>query len=377
MIVIFYGTSAELIKLLGTVQGVPRDQQLLICTAQQREQITHFHEQTNIEPDIYLSQGWRGKDVVNIKQMLGMMLKAHGSFAKQFSNIKKRIKATDKKYGTKSVGIVHGDTLTTVVGAYLSRFLGLPVAHVEAGLRSGHLMHPFPEEIDRRIVAKIARIHFSPTQKAMDDLKREHTKGDIIDTKFNTSKDALDQSEKFLSKDFKKLKLPKHYALVSIHRTELLERKQLLEEFLSAMHDYAKTSGKPIVFVDHSTTKEKLKVLGLDHYIDLKNITRIPKQPYFDFMQIVKNSDFILTDSGGLQEDAFFVGIPTMIHRLTTERQEGLGSNVQLSHLDIKIVEQFLKNPPEKSKFQGARRNVSPSKIVVDYLEKHNFITLQ
>ncbi|HSE29125.1 MAG TPA: UDP-N-acetylglucosamine 2-epimerase [Candidatus Saccharimonadales bacterium] len=375
MIVIFYGTSAELIKMLGIIKGVPRDQQLLICTSQQRKQISYFHEMSGIEPDIYLSQGWKGGDVVTMTQMLLTMLAIHGNFAKQFGKIKSIIKKTDKKYKTKSIVLVHGDTLTTVVGAYLGRALGLPVGHVEAGLRSGRIMHPFPEEIDRRIVAKIARVHYSPTKRAVDDLKKESTKGEIINTQLNTSKDALDQSEDYVTNDFKKLKLPTKYGLVSIHRTELLERKAELKQILEAIYSYSLKSALPLVFVDHSTTEEKIKTLGFNKYLQGKNIVRIPKQPYFDFMQIVKNAEFIVTDSGGLQEDAFFVGVPTMIHRLATERQEGLGYNVQLSGLDIKKVIDFLNNPPKKDQFKAVDQKLSPSQIVISHLRKSKFIS--
>lgn len=106
MVVIFYGTSAELIKLLGIVKRIPRSQMLLICTAQHREGLKKLHPQLGVEPDIYLSYGWKDKDVTNIKQMLGMMLKAHGRFFAQYRAIKKRIKESDKKHNTKSIAMV-------------------------------------------------------------------------------------------------------------------------------------------------------------------------------------------------------------------------------------------------------------------------------
>src|SRR6185503_9814476 len=137
MVVIFYGTSAELIKMLGIVKGIPRSEQFIICTAQHREGLIKLHAQVDIEPDLYISNGWRGKDVADMKQMLGMMLNAHGTFARKFRAIKRRIKAHDTQHGTRCVAVVHGETLTSVAGSYLGRFLGLPVAHIEAGLRSG------------------------------------------------------------------------------------------------------------------------------------------------------------------------------------------------------------------------------------------------
>jgi len=145
MVVIFYGTSAELIKMLGVIRDIPRSEQFLICTAQHREGLSKLHPQLGVEPDLYLSEGWKGKDVANMKQMLGMMLKAHGKLAVKLRQLRKLIKDHDAAHGTKSIAVVHGDTLTTVVGSYMGRFLGLQVAHVEAGLRSGNWKNPFPE----------------------------------------------------------------------------------------------------------------------------------------------------------------------------------------------------------------------------------------
>jgi UDP-N-acetylglucosamine 2-epimerase (non-hydrolysing) len=374
MVVIFYGTSAELIKMLGITKLIPRSEQFLICTAQHNEGLEKLHPQLNIEPDLYLARGWKGKDIANIKQMLGLMLKAHGTFARQFRSIKKTIRSHDKQHGTKSVALVHGDTLTTLVGAYLAKFLGLRVGHVEAGLRSGKWNNPFPEEMDRRIAAKIARIHFSPNDRAVENLKAERTKGDIVNTQFNTSKDSVDMSENYLSERFASLQLPKHYGLVLLHRTELLEKKEDFEAILKLLNAHA-SAKTPLVFTGHTTTLEKLKIYGFDHYLDKPSIHIIPKQNYFDYMQIVKQADYIITDSGGLQEDAYFFGVPIMIHRRTTERYEGIGLNAQISHLDIAKVAAFLQHLPNKAEFQKLQQSFSPSAVVVDYLREHHYIT--
>jgi UDP-N-acetylglucosamine 2-epimerase (non-hydrolysing) len=373
MIVIFYGTSAELIKMLGIVKGVPRSEQLLICTAQHKEGLEKLHPQLDVEPDLFLSHGWKGKDVANMKQMLGMMLKAHGKFATKLTSLRKQIKAHDAEHGTKSVAMVHGDTLTTVVGSYLGRFLGLPIAHVEAGLRSGTWKNPFPEEIDRRIAAKFARIHFAPNDTAEANLRGEHVKGEIINTQFNTAKDAIEKSSEFVSAEFSRLKLPKNFCLILLHRTELLESKADLEAILKVINEHASPK-TPVVFTEHTTTKEKIEAYGLGHYLEKEGLRVIRKQPYFDFMAIVSRADYIVTDGGGLQEDAYFFGIPTMVHRQTTEREEGIGHNADISRMDTKKVAEFLKNHKDKKEFAMLRNDVSPSAIVVDYLVEHKYI---
>ncbi|HSX33071.1 MAG TPA: UDP-N-acetylglucosamine 2-epimerase [Candidatus Saccharimonadales bacterium] len=373
MIVIFYGTSAELIKLLGIVKTVPRSEQLLVCIAQHEEGLRKLHPQLGIEPDFYLSHGWKQKDVANMKQMLGMMLVAHGNFARTFRKIKKAIQNHNAATGTKSIAVVHGDTVTTVAGSYLGILLGLKVAHVEAGLRSGHWKSPFPEEIDRRIAAKFARVHFPPNKEAEDNLRREQVKGELISTQFNTAKDAIEMSAQFVSEEFGRLKLPKHYCLVLLHRTELLESKADLQAILTVINEHASPK-TPVVFTEHTTTKEKIHAYGLDHYLDKPGLTVIPKQPYFDFMAIVGRAEYIVTDGGGLQEDAFFLGIPTMVHRARTERSEGIGVNAELSRMDTQKVASFLRNHRDKKEFSALRHSVSPSQIVVDYFVAHNYI---
>jgi len=373
MIVIFYGTSAELIKMYGIVKDTPRDQQLLICTAQQHAGLQKVHKQLAIDPDIYLAKGWKGSDVANMKQMLGLMLRAHGSFVAQYAAIKKRIKQSDKATGTKSIALVHGDTLTTVVGAYLGRALGLPVAHVEAGLRSGSWKNPFPEELDRRAVAKIARIHFAPNDLAEKNLQDERAKGVILNTSFNTAKDAIEQADKFVSDNYAQLNLPEHYCLVLLHRTELLENKEALEAILKTLRNHADAEHN-IVFTMHTTTAERIRSYKFDHYLESPSIRIIHKQPYFDFMAIVKNADYIVTDGGGLQEDAFFLGVPLIVHRERTERQEGLGENASISHMDVSKVADFLDHHPSKQQFQSLTTEISPSRIVTNYLRSNNYI---
>lgn len=373
MVITFYGTSAELIKMYGIIKGLPRDQQILICTSQQHAGLQKVHKQLEIEPDLYLATGWKGNDVANMKQMVGLMLKVHGSFASQFMALKKRIKLHDAKHNTKSVVLVHGDTLTTVVGAYLGRTLSLPVAHVEAGLRSGSWKNPFPEELDRRIVAKIARIHFPPNDLAEKNLRNESAKGELINTTFNTAKDAIEQSDRFVSDNYAKLKLPDHYCLVLLHRTELLENRLSLESILKTIRNHAEKQ-KDIVFTMHTTTSERIKSYGFDHYLDHPFIRIIQKQPYFDFMAIVKSADYIITDGGGLQEDSFFLGIPVIVHRERTERQEGLGFNASISKMDVSKVAEFLDDHKDKKGLQGLADETSPSKVVTDYLFRNNYI---
>jgi UDP-N-acetylglucosamine 2-epimerase (non-hydrolysing) len=372
MIIIFYGTSAELIKMVGIIQRIPRSELLLICSSQHHNGLKKVHKQLGITPDINLSNGWFGKDVMTIKQMAGMMVYAHAKFLRHLLPIRKLIKQHDKIQGTKSIAVVHGDTLTTVIGSYMGRLLGLRVAHVEAGLRTHNWRSPFPEEIDRRIAAKFARLHFPPSDLAESDLRKEGAKGEIINTLYNTAKDAIELSSNYLSDDFKNLELPDKYCLVLLHRTELIENKDSLEEILRVINAHA-SHKTPVVFTEHSTTWEKIRNYGFEHYLKKDGLVVIHKQPYFNFMEIVRNSEYIVTDGGGLQEDAYFLGIPTIVHRKVTERQDGIGFNAELSHLDIKKVVNFLNNHKNKADLSRTVEKSSPSQIVVDTFIQQNY----
>jgi len=358
--------------MIGITQRIPRSELLLICSSQHNKGLKKVHEQLNIYPDINLSNGWFGNDVMTIKQMFGMMLHAHGKFALNLLPLRRKIRQHDKQHGTKSIAVVHGDTLTTVIGSYMGRMLGLKVAHVEAGLRTHNWRSPFPEEIDRRIAGKFARLHFPPSELAESDLRKEHAKGEIVNTHYNTAKDSIEMSSSLLSDDFKELVLPKEYCLVLLHRTELIENKDDLEAILKVVHEHASLK-TPVVFTEHSTTWEKIRSYGFEHYLQKNGLTVIHKQPYFNFMEIVRRAEYIVTDGGGLQEDAYFLGIPTIIHRKVTERQDGLGFNAELSGLDTQKVAAFLRNHKNKSELTRKVEAVSPSQIVIDTFLSHNY----
>jgi UDP-N-acetylglucosamine 2-epimerase (non-hydrolysing) len=373
MIVIIYGTAAELIKMFGIVTGVPRSEQLLICTAQQYEGLQSVHAQLGIEPDVYVGRGHRNRDVATMGHVLQLMLGVHARFVRMAPRLVRRIRQHDREVGTRSIVLVHGDTLTTVVGAYLGRAMGLPVGHVEAGLRSGSWRSPFPEELDRRIASRLARVHFAPNDKAASNLRLEKVKGEIVETTFNTAKDAIEQAERLASPHLATLSLPKDYLLVLLHRTELIENREDFASILRVIADYA-DSGHDVVFTAHTTTSSRVKAHGLESLLDHPHITQIPKQPYFDFMAIVKGSQAIITDGGGLQEDSYFLGIPTLVHRRRTERSEGLGSSAVLSGMDIAVVRSWLEDHPDRSAFAGLRDSISPSALIIDYLRDRGYI---
>jgi UDP-N-acetylglucosamine 2-epimerase (non-hydrolysing) len=265
----------------------------------------------------------------------------------------------------RSLVIVHGDTMTTVLGALMGRFLRVPVAHVEAGLRSGNWLNPFPEELNRHATSRLAEIHLAPNGWAADNLRTAGVGGRIVDIGGNTVIDAL--------RDFGHATptvAPREpYGVASLHRQELLGQPRLLRTTLELLAEAARA--RPLLFVDHPITAAAISGAGLDEL--LAGVQRIPRQPYRDFISLLRGSEFLITDSGGSQEECAALGLPCLIHRRATERLEGLGECVVLSNMDITVARGFLRD------FASLRRAPlehagSPTARIVELLRAEGFL---
>lgn len=372
MIVIVYGTTGELIKLISLVKEIPEHQQLRINTNQQPGQLSQLMDDAKLPaPHYTLTNGRKGHDLEKKTDIILWGLRLTGTTMKDFLKIKKELKKTPGKHAV----MVHGDTVTTVYGAVLAKLLGLPIVHVEAGMRSHDWRNPFPEEIDRRIVGKLAQYHFSPGDTPTNDLKKENAKGEIIDTRRNTVLDSLRYAQRApaTGKGFGKLDMKKPYVVISIHRNELMANPKALKELLESIRDHAKSDNLQMVFLDHPITKERITQLGYDTILEGKNIIRLPKLSYYKFIQLASKCKYTITDSGGLQEESAFLGIPCLIHRMATEREEGLGKTAELSLYDKKKVEDFLNNT---DRYVGEKEgdSIQPTKIIIDKLVEDGFI---
>lgn len=372
MIVIVYGTTGELIKLISLEKEIPESQQLRINTNQQPKQLAQLMGDAKLpEPHFTLTNGRSGKDLEKKTDIFLWGLHLLGRTVRDFSKIKRQLKSTPGKHAF----MVHGDTITTVYGALLGRLMGYPVVHVEAGMRSHDWRNPFPEEIDRRIVAKFADIHFSPGDTPTNDLKKEHARGQIVDTLRNTVLDSLRYAQKapVSNGGFGKLDMQKPYVVISIHRNELMANPKALKELLESIRDHSQKDNLQMVFLDHPITKERITGLGYDSILEGKNIIRLPKLSYYRFIQLASKAKYAITDSGGLQEESSFLGIPCLIHRMATERMEGLGKTAELSLYDKEKVEAFMNNP---DRYIGTKEGdeIQPTKIILDSLESAGYI---
>ncbi len=366
MILFVYGTTGELIKLLPLIKEIEKKEYISVCTYQQPRQLQQLFKASKLSlPEIAIGQKTTAKDLESLWRVPWWLVCVGVGFLKNRKNIKKTLNQSK----TKPLIIVHGDTMTTLLGAVMGKILRVHVAHIEAGLRSYNWRHPFPEEINRIMTSKMARTHFAPGKTPIANLKKAGTKGTIINTTYNTVLDSLRLAQK--AKITTKHQLPKKYCLISIHRNELLAQPKELEKILKKISKFSETM--PVVFLDHPITEERIQSLSIGGLLEKKNITRLHKLGYFDFISLLAKAECVITDSGGLQEETAYLGIPCLVHRKATERQEGLGENVVLSYYNETAVDDFMRNF-KKYKRAGVDASHSPVKVITKELKKSGFI---
>ena len=223
--------------------------------------------------------------------------------------------------------LVQGDTTTAFMGALAGYYQQTPVAHIEAGLRSHNKFSPFPEEVNRVLVGHVADYHFAPTQKARENLIAEGIDEGNIHIVGNTVIDALlltlntvKKQEHIYSNHFKWLDPEKRLILVTGHR-----RESFGEPFMNiccAFKDIAKNNNVEIVYPVHLNPNIKKPVFDILDGID--RIHLIEPLPYPYLIWLMEKSNLILTDSGGIQEEAPSLGKPVLVMRDVTERVEGI-----------------------------------------------------
>jgi UDP-N-acetylglucosamine 2-epimerase (non-hydrolysing) len=369
MIAVVFGTTGELIKLAPVLHRLHdrRVEVVGMCTGQQIEQIPVMIEDFGLpRPEFWLACGFKGNDLERPPQIPYWFSHVCSNFLRNRREIGRRLRGADHR----PLLMVHGDTFTTVIGAAVGRSLRVPVAHLEAGLRSGDWRNPFPEELNRRATTKLARIHFAPGNVAVRNLASERARGEVIDTTVNTVRDNLHDIPAGLPPGVDVPRRP--FGIVSIHRYELLKSANALRGILEVLRDSASRAA-PLVFIDHPVTVAAIRAFGLGSLFDAERFVRIPRQRYFHFLSLLKASSFLVTDSGGSQEECAYLGHPCLIHRLVTDRHDGLDGCVVLSHMQLDIVRCFLEDP-ERLRHDPMHLKENPSDRVVRFLEESGFV---
>ena len=329
MIHLVIGTKAQLIKMAPVMRAL-RDAGMsyrYISTGQHRDTMEDILENFGLEgPDITL---YSGPDITSIPKMLAWTLRI---LWRTFID-RKQIFANDRN----GIVLVHGDTFSTLLGALMGKVARLKVGHVESGLRSRNLFHPFPEEITRLLTFALTDYYFCPGDWAIRNL--HNYKGSKIDLGANTLLDALNLAKSNIAKI--EVDIPAEpYVIATLHRFENVFSKPALERLVKIVCQIA--DRKKVVFILHNPTHNKLKEFGL--YDILSRHPRIelrPRYDYFHFIRLITTADFVISDGGSNQEECYYLGKPILLLRQATEREEGLGENCVLSQFDPAKIEDF------------------------------------
>ena len=263
--------------------------------------------------------------------------------------------------------IVHGDTLSTLLGAFSGWLVGGKIVHLEAGLRSFQLLRPFPEEICRRVVTCFSTVAFCPGEWAMCNLARSKIP-EKINTEENTLLDAMRLALE--AKCPTEIVPVEKFCLLILHRQENILDKSFVRYVVTLVEEISEKMSCVVIL--HEPFREVLKSLDLlERILQATHVKPIPRQPYISFTHILAKAEFVITDGGSNQEECYYFGKPCLLLRQETERQEGLGQNVILSKKDKRTIQDFLVNPTRWKK-PPVESTVFPSKIVAKTLK--NFL---
>ncbi len=329
-ILIIFGTRPEAIKMAPVIKGLQKDNDFStkICvTGQHREMLDQVLEIFKIVPDYDLNLM---KDKQTLSSLTSSILMGLDPVIKSFSP---------------DIILVHGDTSTTFAASLSAYFANVKVGHVEAGLRTGNLFSPWPEEGNRKLTGVLTNYHFAPTKLSQENLINEGVNTEHIYITGNTVIDSLIMAQKLineetsLNKKFNKifsfLDLSKKLILVTGHRRESFGEG--FENICKALQTIAENDDLEILYPVHLNPNVQDPVNRL--LSKSKNIFLIKPQDYLPFVYLMSRSFLILTDSGGIQEEAPSLGKPVLVMRDTTERPEAIkAGTVKLVGTDKEII---------------------------------------
>ena len=300
-VAIAFGTRPEVIKIAPVYMKLKEEvETILIATAQHREMMDMMLEVFNMKPDIDMN-------IMRHDQTPNTVA----------SEVLRRMEEVLKEEKI-DVLLVQGDTTTAMASALSAFHLNLKVGHIEAGLRSGNLRDPFPEEMNRRVIDVFSDYDFAPTKRAKENLLKEGVDGGRIFVVGNTVVDALEYIKKNVDLDSKSPVNSENFILVTMHRRENWGER--MERALSGLRRFSEETRIEIVFPVHRNPRVRevaKKVLG-----DYERAKLLEPVNYIEFLALLKRCAFVMTDSGGIQEEAPSFGKFVVVARETTERPE-------------------------------------------------------
>ncbi|MBN21614.1 MAG: UDP-N-acetylglucosamine 2-epimerase (non-hydrolyzing) [Bdellovibrionaceae bacterium] len=345
-IMLVFGTRPEAIKMAPLVRALKEDPffEVHVCvTAQHRQMLDQALELFDISPDTDLNLMTPNQTLTTLTQkMIGSLehvLKEHQP----------------------DLVLVHGDTTTTFAASLSAFYQKIPLGHVEAGLRTGNIYSPWPEEMNRKLTGAMATLHFAPTSTAESHLLKENVSKNQIYVTGNTVIDALlfvekkVKKETYIKEKFSFLNPEKKLLLMTGHRRENFGQGFL--NICEAIQTLSKREEVEIVYPVHLNPNVQKPVY--DHLGNLENVHLIDPQDYLPFIYLMNQAYLILTDSGGIQEEAPSLGKPVLVLRDTTERPEAVeAGTVELVGTDkekiVNAATKLLENPTLYKKMSEA-----------------------
>ncbi|MFM2579414.1 non-hydrolyzing UDP-N-acetylglucosamine 2-epimerase [Vibrio fortis] len=326
-----FGTRPEAIKMAPLVHALNNDERFeakCCVTAQHREMLDQVLELFEITPDYDLNLMRAGQSLNDVTARIIQELK---SVLQEFKP---------------DVVLVHGDTATTFAASLAAYYEQIDVGHVEAGLRTGNIYSPWPEEANRRLTGVLTRYHFAPTETSKQNLLRENVESSCIQVTGNTVIDALlliqgkiesnlELNAK-LAKEFKFLDDSKKLILVTGHRRESFGGgfERICEALARVAKEHQDVQILYPMHLNPNVREPVNRILG-----GIENILLIEPQQYLPFVYLMTRACVILTDSGGIQEEAPSLGKPVLVMRDTTERPEAVeAGTVKLVGTSIEVI---------------------------------------
>lgn len=340
-VMVVFGTRPEAIKLAPLITKLRNHPDCLVqvcVTAQHREMLDQVLQLFDITPDVDLNLMQAGQDLTDITcRVIGSMREVLRQHKPDWI-------------------IVQGDTTTTFAGALAAFYEKIPVAHVEAGLRTGNIMSPWPEEMNRRLTSVLAKIHFPPTDGSRQYLlcegypdKQIHVTGNTVIDALLEVVDRIHNNKEIrtkLDKEFSFLDKSRRLVLVTGHRRESFGNG--FENICHALNDLSKNDDIEIIYPVHLNPNVREPVNRIIK--SNERIHLIEPQDYLPFVYLMDRAHLIITDSGGVQEEAPSLGKPVLVLRDVTERPEAVeAGTVKLVGTDRKKIvieaENLLHNP--------------------------------
>lgn len=383
-ILVVFGTRPEAIKmapLILELKSHPSDFEIIVVvTGQHREMLDQVLNLFEIVPDYDLNIMSAGQDLYDItnRVLTGMR------------DIIKELKP--------NLVLVHGDTTTSMATALAAFYQQIPVGHVEAGLRTNNLLSPWPEELNRQVTGRIASLHFTPTETGKENLLKENVPDERIIVTGNTVIDAImlvierirkEESVKALINNTliscgynpeNVSNKSRRLVLITGHR-----RENFGEGFVNICNAIVKLAGKfpdvDFVYPVHLNPNVRKPVLSLIDPVANPNIFLIQPLDYLPFVYLMSISEILLTDSGGIQEEAPGLGKPVLVMRNTTERPEAVeAGTVELVGTDTdKIINSVSELLTNNNRYSSMANAINPygdglaSKRIAEFLKKHSF----